>query len=55
MKVQRTIVVSLMPVWALASHLTVLHQTFFVMGKALSGELSCTGTCLVRKMILFGV
>ena len=33
--------------WALASHFKVLHQNFlYVMGKALSGELSCMGTGL---------
>ena len=32
----------------LASHIKVSHQGFFyVMGKALSGELSCAGTGLV--------
>ena len=48
--VQRAIVVTLTPAltWALASHFKVLCQSFlYVMGKALSGELSCTGTDLV--------
>ena len=49
MKVQRTIVVTLTSAWALAlvSHFKVLHQSFYFMGKALSGELSCMRTGLV--------
>ena len=30
----------------MASHFEVLRESFFVMGKALSGELSCMGTGL---------
>ena len=46
MKVHGAIVVTLTSVWALASHYKVLHLNFFfyIMGKALSGKLSCTGT-----------
>ena len=52
MKVQRVIVVTLMSAWVLASHLKVLHQIFFyVIGKALSGELSCMGTGLVLHVL----
>ena len=38
--------------WVLASHFKVLHQSvvFYVMGKALSGKLSCTG--LVKDIFL---
>ena len=32
-------------IWA--SHFKILHQSFSVMGKALSGELYCMGTGLV--------
>ena len=42
MKVKRAIVVTLTWMWALAS----LFKVFYVMGKALSGELSCTVTGL---------
>ena len=49
MKVQRAIVVTSASAWAWASHLKVLRQSFFVMGKALSGELSCKGTGLVNQ------
>ena len=36
--------------WAFASHLKILHKSFFyVMVKALSGKLSCTGTDLLKK------
>ena len=45
MKVQRAIVVTLTS--ALTSDFKVLRQRFYVMGKALSGELYCTGTGLV--------
>ena len=41
-KVQRAIVVILMS--ALSSHFKVLCQSYFVMGKVLSGELSSKGT-----------
>ena len=51
MKVQRAIVITLMlasaSASALASHFKVLCLRFYAMGKALSGELSCTGTGLV--------
>ena len=36
---------------ALVSHFKVLHQSFYIMGKALSGELSCTGTGLVSLLL----
>ena len=54
MKVQRAIVVTLMLALALVSHLKVLLQSFFYVmarhcySKALSGELSCMGTDLVK-------
>ena len=50
MKVQNAVVVTLTWIWALASHFKVSYQSFFVffvMGKALSGELSCMETGLV--------
>ena len=38
----------------LVSQLKVLHQSvvLYVMGKALSGKLSCTGTGLVKDILL---
>ena len=51
MKVQRAIVVTLTSAWV--SHLKVLHRFFFyVMGKALSGELSCMGIGLFDSLLL---
>ena len=45
---QGTIVVTLTSTSASVAHLKVLRQMcFYVMGKALSGELSCMGTGLV--------
>ena len=46
-RVQRAIVVTLTTASALASHFKVLRQYFYIMGKALSGELFYTGTGLV--------
>ena len=52
MKPQRAIVVTLTLASGLASHLKVIRQSFFyVMGKALSGELSCMGTGLVLTVV----
>ena len=47
--VQRAAVVTLTLAWAwaLPLHFKVLCQSFCVMGKALSGKVSCSGTGLV--------
>ena len=37
---------------SLASHFKILPQSFFVVGKALSGELSCMGTGLITVKTL---
>ena len=47
MKVQRPIVVTMMLVWVCAPTLKFYAKVFYVIGKALSGKLSCMGTGLV--------
>ena len=52
MKIQKT-TVALTLASVLASHFKVLCQSFYVIGKALSGKLSCRGTGLVPFRIRF--
>ena len=54
-KVQTAIVVTLKLAWAWAvtSHFKVYVKVFYVMGKALLGELSCTGQAFSHSPLNF--